>query len=521
MTTAGAIARSGLIVGSAFLVGRVLGWARVVVIGTTFGASAELDSFFAAFRIPDLIFQLVAAGALASALLPTLTVLIAENRREQAWRVASSVGNALLGALLVLALAAFVAAPLFVPIIAPGFTPEQMNRTVDLTRIMLASPILLATSSVVQAVLNAQGRFAASVIAPLVYNLAIILAAVLLAPTLGVYGLALGVVAGSACHLLVLIRPVRRVGFRWSRALDLRDPLVSRVLALLAPRVVGLASNQLMFVVATALATGVGVGAVSAFSIGFSLFQIPIGVIALPIGIVLLPSLSQSVAREEHGRYGQVVTQALRFIVWFALPLSAVIVVLAPELVTLLFGYGRFDAAAIASTAAVLALLAPAIASESLLAVLARAFYARLDTLTPVIAAVMAVVIDIGLSIVLVGRIGLGGISVAIVVGSWIEAAYLVLLLERRGGLELGPLIRTGATSLLLAVGAGAIAAVIAYGPLGIDTGSSRILLLAVVAAATAIPALLYLAISRAARAPELAILVRLLTEGLRRGVPE
>jgi putative peptidoglycan lipid II flippase len=521
VTTAGSIARSGLIVGSAFFVGRILGWARVVVIGTTFGASADLDSFFAAFRIPDLIFQLVAAGALASALLPTLTVLIAEDRREQAWRVASSVGNALLGSLLVLALAAFVAAPLFVPIIAPGFTSEQVSRTVDLTRIMLASPVLLATSSVVQAVLNANGRFAASVIAPLVYNLAIILAALLLAPSMGVYGLAVGVVAGSACHLLVLIRPVRRCGFRWSRALDLRDPLVSRVLVLLAPRVIGLASNQLMFVVATALATGVGIGAVSAFSIAFSLFQIPIGVIALPIGIVLLPSLAQSVAREEHGRYGQVVTQALRFILWFALPLSAVIVVLAPELVTLLFGYGRFDATAIASTAAVLALLAPAIASESLLAVLARAFYARLDTLTPVIAAVMAVVIDIGLSIVLVGRVGLGGISIAIVVGSWIEAAYLMLLLERRGGLELPPLVRTGATSLLLAVGAGGIAAVIAHGPLGLDTGSSRFLLLVVVAAASGIPALLYLAISRAARAPELAVLVRLLSQGLRRGIPE
>jgi putative peptidoglycan lipid II flippase len=350
---------------------------------------------------------------------------------------------------------------------------------------------------------------------------AIILAALVLAPSMGVYGLAIGVVAGSACHLLVLVRPVRRCGFRWSGARDLRDPLVSRVLVLLGPRVIGLASNQLMFVVATALASGVAIGAVSAFNIAFSLFQIPIGVIALPIGIVLLPSLSQSVAREEHDRYGEVVTQALRFILWFALPLSAVIAVLAPELVTLLFGYGRFDATAIAATAAVLALLAPAIASESLLAVLARAFYARLDTRTPVIAAVMAVVIDVGLSVVLVPGVGLGGISIAIVVGSWIEAAYLVLLLERRGGLEIAPLVRTGATSLLLAIGAGAIAAVIARGPLGLDTGSSRLLLLVVVAAASGIPALLYLGISRAARAPELAVLVRLLSQGLRRGLPE
>src|SRR6185369_13506690 len=134
---------------------------------------------------------------------------------------------------------------------------------------------------------------------------------------------------------------------------------------------------------------------------------------------------------------------------------------------------------------------------------------------------VMAVVIDIGLSVVLVGRVGLGGISIAIVVGSWIEAAYLVLLLERRGGLELAPLVRTGATSLLLAIGAGAVAAVIAHGPFGLDTGSSRLVLLVVVTAASGIPALLYLGISRAARAPELAVLVRLLSQGLRRGLPE
>jgi putative peptidoglycan lipid II flippase len=195
------LARAGLIVSSAFLVSRILGFVRLVFIGNTFGASPELDAFLAAFRLPDLIFQLVAAGALSSALVPIVSSLFTTDERPRAWRVVSTVINLMLIGLAVLAGAIFILAPVIVPIITPGFGPAQLDRTIELTRIMLLSPIFLSLGAVATSVLNSGGRFAASAIAPIVQPA--VIGAPCSRPTLGVDGLALGVVAGSLGHLLV------------------------------------------------------------------------------------------------------------------------------------------------------------------------------------------------------------------------------------------------------------------------------------------------------------------------------
>ncbi|MEO8274478.1 MAG: lipid II flippase MurJ, partial [Chloroflexota bacterium] len=209
-SSAVALAKAGLVVSGAYLVARVLGYVRVVVIGTTFGAGKELDAFYAAFRIPDLIFQLVAAGAVASAVVPIVSGLIAGDERARAWRVVSTLVNLMLVGLLVFASIAFIWTPQFVAAITPGFDQPQLDRTVELTRIMLASPILLALGAIVTAALNSERRFAASAVAPIVYNLAIIGAAVFLSDSMGVTGLALGVVAGSLGLLVVQLPALRR-----------------------------------------------------------------------------------------------------------------------------------------------------------------------------------------------------------------------------------------------------------------------------------------------------------------------
>ena len=196
-----ALVRAGLLVTGAYFVSRVLGWVRLVVLGTTFGIQGALDPFFAAFRIPDLIFQLVAAGALASALIPTIATLLARGEADRAWHVVSTVTNLMLLALAALGGLLFVFAPSVVPVITPGFDPAQLSTTVELTRLMLLSPIFLALGSVATSVLNARGRFVASVLAPIVYNLAIIGGALFLAPSMGLVGVAVGVVVGSVLHL--------------------------------------------------------------------------------------------------------------------------------------------------------------------------------------------------------------------------------------------------------------------------------------------------------------------------------
>src|SRR5688572_2755358 len=190
-----ALARAGLIVSAAYLVARVLGYVRVVVIGSTIGEGPELDAFFAAFRIPDLIFQLVAAGTVAAALVPMVAGELGTGRAGRAWRIVSTVATIMSVALVVLAGSAFLAAPWLVALIAPGFEGALLERTIELTRLMLLAPMFLALGAVATSALNAHRRFAAAAIAPIVYDLAIIGAAFLLTPGMGVAGLAVGVVA--------------------------------------------------------------------------------------------------------------------------------------------------------------------------------------------------------------------------------------------------------------------------------------------------------------------------------------
>ncbi len=205
--TARNLARAGMTVAAAFFISRVLGWVRVVVITSEFRAGTELDAYFAAFRLPDAIFQLVAAGALSSAMIPVLAGLFHRNEEDHAWRVVSTVLNVMLLALSALAAIVAIFAPVIVPIFTPGFDAVGQELTIRLTRIMLLSPILLAMGAVASSVLNSRGRFGAAAVAPSLYNVAIIGGAIFLGPILGVEALAIGVVIGSVFHLVVQIRP--------------------------------------------------------------------------------------------------------------------------------------------------------------------------------------------------------------------------------------------------------------------------------------------------------------------------
>ena len=425
-------ARAGLLVSVAFLVSRVLGWVRLVVIVNVFGATAELDAFIAAFRIPDRMFQLVAAGALSSALIPVVSSVFAADGEDRAWRVVSTVTNLMLLALLGLAIVAFLAADRLVPAFTAGFDTANRARTIELTRIMLLSPIFLALGSVATSVLNVRGRFAAAAAAPIVYNIAIIGGVLLLAPSMGVTGVAVGVVAGSLGHLLVQLPPLRAIGFRHIARIDLSDSAARRALALMGPRAIGLGASQITFVVVTALATTVGVGAVVAFTVAFMLLQIPIGVIGVPLGVVLFPVLSREAASGNHDEFVGLLTRAMRLLAFVMLPIGGLIAILRVEAVALLFG--SFDRAAIELTAATLLAFLVGLVAHALIAVLARAFYARQDTRTPVAVAILAVLVNTTLATAMVGPLGLPGVALAIAIAAWLEAIALLVLLRRRVG---------------------------------------------------------------------------------------
>jgi putative peptidoglycan lipid II flippase len=401
-----------------------------------------------------------------------------------------------------------------------------MARTIELTRIMVLSPILLALGAVATSVLNTQERFVASVAAPIVYNLAIIGAAVLLTPSFGAVGLAVGVVAGSLGHLLVQIPPLRRLGFRYTPRIDTSDPAARRALGLMAPRAVGLGASQITFVVVTALATTVGLGAVTAFTIAFTLLQIPIGVIGVPLGIVLFPTLSRGAALGDREAFVGLLNRALRLLAVVMIPVAAIAGILRIEVVALLFrSFGPDAIRVTADTFLAFLVGAPA---HAMIAVLARAFYARQDTLTPVIAAIGAVVVNTTLAAILVGPFGLPGLAIAIAIAAYLEAGALTVLLRRREG-PLGlAAVASVATRTVVATALAALVGVVTRllvepalvpDPMSVR-GAGLIALIVVMTIVSIAFAATFVASALALRIAELRSIVGIMVDALRRPRP-
>jgi len=512
------LARAGLVVTTAYLVSRILGGLRLAVITAVFPiGDPALDGFLAAFTIPDLIFQLVAAGALSSALIPIIAGLHAHGENERAWRVASSVATLMLGTLAVLALVVAIAAPVLVPALFSGFDAAQAAQTVELTRIMLLSPLLLAVGALATSLLNASDRFGAAALAPIVYNVGIIGGAVFLAPFIGIEGVAIGVVIGSLAHVAVQIVPLREIGFRYRPAVDLSDSDARDALRLMAPRAIGLGASQLTFLVATALLSSFPAGSITAFRLAFTLFQIPYGVIGVPIGVVVLPSLSRELALGAVERYLSLLVRAMRLIVFVMLPIMVLGIVLRIPVVAVLFR--SIDQSGVTDTAIALAVLLLALPSESLIALLARAFYADRDTLTPVLAAVLAVAINTTFAIVTIGTLGLVGVSLGIVLGSVAEMSLLGYRLRHR---IVGFHPAAVATAAVIAGVASIAAGVVAFVTLqALDTlvggDPTRIESLVELIVATGLGGLTYLGASRLLGSAELPALLGLLDSAVRR----
>ena len=437
-------------------------------------------------------------------MIPVLARLFSNNEEDHAWRVVSTVLNVMLIVLFSLSVVVAIFAPQIVPIITPGFDAVGTELTVRLTRIMLLSPILLAMAAVASSVLNARGRFGAAAIAPSVYNIAIIVGAIVLGPTLGVEALAIGVVFGSLLHLGVQLIPFVREKFHLSFDVDLSDSNSRQVLLLMAPRALGLGANQITFVVATMLATGVGVGAVTSYNIAWTLMQIPLGVIGFPLGIVLLPSLSRAVASGSSREFGRMIVGSVRLLLWIMLFVTAVGIVVRRQVVNMLFV--GLDEHAQSLTADTLSFLLLGLCGYSLVIVFARAFYSGHDTRTPVITALFDMSTAVVVSLATVGTMGLSGIALGMSCGAFAEASALGILLWRRTpGTGLESVIRpffVFAVGALLAAFVAALVIRVTDPVFGPDPG--RLILFVQVALAGGAAALAYALYTRLLRIPEL-----------------
>jgi putative peptidoglycan lipid II flippase len=517
---AGTLARAGLLVSAAALASRALGWVRLIVVAAIFGASPELDAYFAAFRIPDAIFQLVAGGVVASVLIP-LIARLSQRDADRAWRAVSGVANVLLVVLLALVALSALAAPLLVPAIAPGFAGEQLALTVDLSRLMLLATPLFLLGAVASSVLHSQGRFGAPAVAPLLYNASIIAAALLLSGELGVRGLAIGVVAGAAGYLAAVGVPLlRRTGYRHHLSSGIRVPGVAGALGRLAPRSLGLAGAQLIFIVNTAIATTLGAGAVTSYTLAFSLLLAPLGIISAPLAMIVFPSLARSAAAGDDAGFRRDLLSALRIGLWSAVLMTAVLLVLREPLVDLVYGHGAIDASVLATVAAVSVPLFLGLTAHTMNLVIARAFYAQGDTVTPVAFTLGQVALTVVIAIVLAPPLGLVGLGLAVAGGSWVKAVATLWLLERKvgGGIGLDRLTSAALRHVLAGLVAASVALAGSWLVGGlVDAGTvvgRAVIVLAVGGAAS----LAYMAVSLALGLPEARRVLELAREVARAG---
>jgi putative peptidoglycan lipid II flippase len=354
-------------------------------------------------------------------------------------------------------------APIVVPVVAPGFDVPTTELTVRMTRIMLLSPVFIGMGAVVSGILNSYERFAVPAIAPLVYNLCIIVSAIVLAPLIGVEGLAVGVAIGSLAHLAIQLPELGKVGQRYDLTIGLSLPGVRQVLWLMGPRTLGLAAGQINFLASTFLASGLQEGSLTAYNYAFQLMQVPVGVVGVSVAVALFPRLSRAAALGKIREVRRHVAQALRILIFAAAPLTAVMIVLRGPLTAVFFQYGLFSASSTERTAGALLFFTLGLAAFIVVAVLARAFYALQDTRTPVIWAVVAVAINVPLMAWLVGPMGIDGLALAMSLTAIIEVLGLVWALRSRlDGLDLEDV----GSSLARSAIAGGAAALAMFGAL-------------------------------------------------------
>jgi putative peptidoglycan lipid II flippase len=438
------INRAAVTVMAAFLLSNLTGLARQILIADTFGTSRALDAFNAAQRIPDLLFNLVAGGALASAFVPALTGFLTRADRAGAWRLASGVMTL---AALILALVSAVAAifaPAVIGLVGAGLPPAEQALAAALLRILLLAPTLFGVSGLLMGILNAHQRFLQPALAPTFYWLGMIFGLLVWTPTQGIFGLAWGAVLGAGLHLIVQLPGLRGLPeARLRPALDLGNPAVREVIRLMGPRLLGVAAVQLNFLVNTALATYLPGGA-SALDYAWRIFTMPQVIIAQGIAIAALPTFSAMVARGEINAMRASLADTLRLVLFLTLPATVGLALLGEPIIAVLFERGRFDAGSTILVAWALVFFTLGLVSHSVVEIVARAYYALKDTWTPVWVGAAAMGLNIGLNYALaagftwLGWAPHGGLALANTVATTLEMIALAWLMRRRlGGLAL------------------------------------------------------------------------------------
>lgn len=428
---------------AAFILSNVVGLIRQVMVAQAFGTSIQMDAFNAAITIPDVLFNLMAGGALASAFVPTFTAFLANDKRDEAWKLASAVTNLVS---LALALASAVTA-LFAPLLVrhilfglkPGVDSATLNMTTDLLRIILIAPTVFSVSGLLMSILNAHQKFWLPALAPVFYWVGWILGLLFFVPSMGIYGLAWGYVLGAFLHLLIQVPDLLRLaGRRYYATLGIGNPAIREVAQLMAPRLLGVAAVQLNFVINSVISNGLNEGSLTAIKVAFMLMTMPLFAIAQSIATAALPTFSAQVARNEIDSMRSSLASTLRGILLLSVPATVGLIALREPIVAMLFERGAFDAESTRLTAWALLWYTAGLIGHSIVEILSRAFYALHDTKTPVAVGTAAMGLNALFSFTFpgmfatIGWLPLGGLALANSLATALEAIILLWLIRRR-----------------------------------------------------------------------------------------
>lgn len=435
------ITRSAILIATMGLASRALGLIRDRILAANFGAGDILDAYYSAFKIPDMVYSLLVMGALSAAFIPVFSSLVVgkKNNHKKAWKLVNEILTIGVVLLATISLCLFLFADLLVDLIAPGYSEEKKLLVTEMTRIMLLSPIFLGISGVFGGILNSFKKFFFYSLSPIFYNLGIIGGAVFLVDYYGSVGLAWGVVLGALLHLLVQLPEVLRCGFKFHFDFNWRDKNFQKIIKLMIPRTLGIATSQVNLLVAIVLASLLESGSLAVFNFANNLQSVPLGLFGVSFAVASFPVISSLWARGEKTQFVLRLTGTLRKILFFIIPFSALIYILRAQIVRVVLGAGKFNWEDTTLTFTVLGIFTFSLWAQSIIPLLARSFYAMHNTKTPFFTALFSETLNVILAIILIKKYAIIGLAMAFSTTAIINALLLFFQLRWRV-----PEIKTG-----------------------------------------------------------------------------
>lgn len=395
------ISSASLILAISYFLSALLGLLRDRLLAATFGAGNELDVYYTAFTVPDLIASVLIFGAIGAAVIPIFSSHLIKDEKS-AWRYISVFLNVFLGFLVLVCLVLMFAAPWIVSAIAPGFSGAKKEAAVAMMQIMFLSPIILGASNMISGVLQVFHRFFVTALAPLMYNIGIITGILFFVPRIGITGLAWGVVFGGILHLSVQLPSLFFSGFRYKPYFNFKDPGVVKTMQLMAPRSLGLGAGQLNTIATTAIASTLMAGSIAVFNLANNLSSIFVNAVAVSISTAAFPAMSMNFIKQENGEFLRRFSTIMRQIIFLTIPVSLLLLILRAQIVRVILGAGNFGWSDTRLTTACLAILAINLIAQALILFLSKSFYAAHNTKIPAIVSCATVAFNIILSLTFV-----------------------------------------------------------------------------------------------------------------------